>query len=396
MFESWRQFIYTYRILNNLTNDLNRYSLQVVPRHINSPPLSAAPSQASPAQPQQPTTAPVSHLNNAAVPKSQHTLSRYLQHHRGALRPVAASARVSRPPKNDLVQQRQQAKNEALQMIALRHQPPPTNLPSFILPSFLAYPFPSRSLLPPILRAADIPQTGASAIDDSLQSRDLVPLNYFKDIRLVPSGSSTKVDNSLPDHQESLQEDDTAATRGGPSNPIMASDPAASEQPTSGDQSPIRQSNADCNDGSREPSPDDASEEIETWRERFLLEFINLAYGPSEKEIRQRIQFFHNHSGMTQDELDEARKPYERVCYRQSARSILPFEIDGRPETYQLDRIKCWVNFDLHLVGTHPVWPKDYVPVCTKKELLDAELFARDDDALSEYTMQSVTVPSLA
>ena len=490
MFENWRQFIYTYRILNNLTDDLNRYSLEVVPQHNNSPPmhqmhhnrvpanrsqtksgslqdnasrdtrrpprqgvtpqrprstasalesptppmrrtqfkmasasmskatndsvpedaprfvqrhpnqrtpsqrpLSAAPSQGSPVLLQQPTTTPVSYLNNAAVPKSQHTLSKYFQRERGVLGPVEA---FSRPPKNDLVQQREQAKNKALQVVAPRHRQPPTNLPSSILSSFLTHPFPSRSLLPPIFRAADTPTTGASAIDESLQSRDPVPLNYFKDGRLVLSGSSIKVGTSLPDHKERLQEDDTAATRGSPSNPTVASDPAASEESTSSDQPTVRQSTADCNDGSRESSPDDASEEIDTWREHFLLEIIKLPYGPSEKEIRHRIRFFHNHSGMTQDELDEARKPYERVCYRQTPRSIEPFEIDGRPETYQLDRIKCWVNFDQHLIGRHPAWPKDYNPVCTKKELLDAELFAQDDDAFSEYTTQSVTASSLA
>ena len=84
------------------------------------------------------------------------------------------------------------------------------------------------------------------------------------------------------------------------------------------------------------------------------------------------------------------------MCYRQSSGITKPCEIDGRPETYQLDQIKYWVNFDLHLTGRHPVWPKDYDPICTKKELLDAELFAEDDDAFSVYTTQSVTTSSLA
>ena len=34
----------------------------------------------------------------------------------------------------------------------------------------------------------------------------------------------------LLDHKERLQEDDTAATRGGASNPMVASDAAASEE----------------------------------------------------------------------------------------------------------------------------------------------------------------------
>ena len=95
---------------------------------------------------------------------------------------------------------------------------------------------------------------------------------------------------------------------------------------------------------------------------------------------------------MTQDEVNLARKPYERVCYRQSPRINEPFQIDGRPETYQLDRIKRWVNLDMHL--RHPLWPKDYVPVCTKKELQEAELHAQDDDAFSVYTMLTETASS--
>ena len=208
-------------------------------------------------------------------------------------------------------------------------------------------------------------------------------------------GSSTKADTSSLDHKERLQEDDTAATRVGASNSTVASDSAASEESTIANQPTIRQSIADYDDDSQESSHHDDAKEINAWRELFLLEFIKLPYGPSEKEIRQRIRFFHHHSGMTQNELDEERKRYERICYRQSPRSIKPFEIDGRPKTYQLDRIKCWVNFDQHLIGRHPAWPKDYNPVCTKKELLDAELFAHDDDTFSEYTTQSVTASSL-
>ena len=48
-------------------------------------------------------SAPISHLNNAAIPKSQQALSKYLQRDRVVLGPV------SRPPKNDRVQQREQA-----------------------------------------------------------------------------------------------------------------------------------------------------------------------------------------------------------------------------------------------------------------------------------------------
>ena len=299
---------------------------------------------------------------------------------------------LSRPPKNNLVQQREHAKNEeSLQVVAPRHLQPPTNLPSFVIPSFLTDQFLSRFLLPQIFRTTDTSTTGASAMNEAVQSRDLVPLNYFKDGRLVTSWNSIKVDTSSPDHKERLQADDTAATRGGPFNPMEASDPAASEESISGHQSTTRVSNVDCNDGSRESSPDDSSEDIDAWREHFLLEFIKLPYGPSEKEVRDCVQFFRSRSGMTQDELDEARKQYERVCYRQSPRSLAPFEIDGRPETYQLDRIKCWVNFNLHLTGRHTAWPKDYNSVCTKQELRDADRFAQDDDAVSEYTIQSVT-----
>lgn len=346
----------------------------------------------SPSLPQQPNTTSVSHLNDTAVPKSQNTLSNHSQRERGVFGPVAAFGRLSRPPKNNLVQQREHAKNEeSLQVAAPRHLQPPINLPSFVILSLPTDPFLSRSLLPLIFRTTDTSTIGASAMNEAVQSRDLVPLNYFKDGRLVTSWNYIKVDTSSPDHKERLQEDDTAATSGGPFNPIEASDPAASEESICGYQSTTRVSNVDCNDGSRESSPDDSSEDIDTWREHFLLEFIKLPYGPSEKEVRDRIQFFGSRSGMTQDELDEARKQYERVCYRQSPRSLGHFEIDGRPETYQLDRIKCWVNFNLHLIGRHPAWPKDYNSVCTKKELLDAYLFAQDDDAFSEYTIQSET-----
>ena len=308
------------------------------------------------------------------------------------------------------MQQREQAKNQTLQVVAPRpRQPPtdlqvvasrqrqpPTDLRFSILSPFLTHPFAPWSLLPPMFRAADTPTTDASAIDESLQSRDPVPLDEFKDDRLVLLPSSIKVDTLFSDDTERLQENDAAATRDGPPDPIVASDPAASEEFTSGDQPDIEQSTTVYNDSSRESSPDDASEEIDNWRERFLLEFSKLPYGPSEIEIRERIQFFHHSSGMTQYELNEARKPYERVCYRRSPRSLEPFSIDGRPETYQLDRIKTWVNFDLHLVSRHSVWPEGYDPVCTMAELQDAELFAQDDDAFSEYTMQSVTASSLA
>ena len=346
----------------------------------------------SPSLPQQPTTTPVSHLDDTAVTKSQNTLSKHFQRERGVFRPVAVVDWLSRPPKNNLVQQREHAKTEeSLQVVAPRHLQPPTNLPSFVIPSFLTDPFLSRFLLPPIFRTTDTSTTGASAMNEAVQSRDLVPLNYFKDGRLATSWNSIKVDTSSADHKERLQADDTAATRGGPFNPMEASGPAASEESISGYQSTTRVSNVDCNDGSRESSPADLSEDTDAWREHFLLEFIKLPYGPSEKEVRDHIQFFRSRSGMTQDELDEARKQYERVCYRQSPRSSGPFEIDGRPETYQLDRIKCWVNFNLHLTGRHPAWPKDYNSVCTKQELRDADLFAQDDDAVSEYTIQSVT-----
>lgn len=355
-------------------------------------PRSTASTVQSPSLPQQPNTTSVSHLNDTAAPKSQNTLSKHSQRERGVFGPVAAFGRLSRPPKNNLVQQREHAKNEeSLQVAAPRHLQPPTNLPSFVILSLPTDPFLSRSLLPLVFRTTDTSTIGASAMNEAVQSRDLVPLNSFKDGRLVTCWNSIKVDTSSPDHKERLQEDDTAATRGGPFNPIEASDPAASEESISGYQSTPRVSNVDCNDGSRESSPDDSSEDIDTWREHFLLEFIKLPYGPSEKEVRDRIQFFGSRSGMTQDELDEARKQYERVCYRQSPRSLGHFEIDGRPETYQLDRIKCWVNFNLHLIGRHPAWPKDYNSVCTKKELLDAYQFAQDDDAFSEYTIQSET-----
>ena len=361
----------------------------------------------SPTLPQQPITTPVSHLDDTVVIKFQDTWNKHFQGERGVFGPVAASGWLSRPGKINSVQQHEHAKIEqSLQVVAPRHRQPPTKLPSFVIPSFPIDPFLSRSLLPPIFRATETSTTGASAINEAVQSRDLVPLNYFKeavhskdlvplnsfkDGKLVPSGNSIKVDTSSPDHKERLQQDDTVATRGGPFNPMEASDPAASEESISGYRSTTRVSSVDCNHDSREPSPDGSSEDIDTWREHFLLELIKTPYGPSEKEVRDRIQFFRNPSGMTQAELDEARKQYERVCYRQCDRSLGPFEIDGRPETYQLDRIKCWVNFNMHLIGTPPVWPKDYDSVCTKKELLDAGSFAQDDDAVSEYTIESVT-----
>ena len=156
-------------------------------------PLSAAPSQESPVLLQRSTTVPISRPKNAAISKSRHTLSDYFQRERGVIKSLAAQSRVSRLSENDLVQQGEQAKNRALQVVIPRHRQPPTNLSSFILSSFLPHPFPSRSLPPPIVRVTDTSTPGASAIDGSLQLGVPVPLHYFKDGKLV---SSRKLDQS--------------------------------------------------------------------------------------------------------------------------------------------------------------------------------------------------------
>ena len=425
-------FIYAYRTMNNLTDDLNRYSLQVVPRHDDSPPLNHDDASRDTRRPPRQATAAQRAVYASSSQGSQFTKD--LQRQRSMPRAMAASGGVStKPAEDDLGQQRGQAQ----MVVAPHHQQPPANPPDFIIPSFLSSPIRSTSLLPqysppadtlttstsaiddslqsrdldpfrslllPKFGAADAPTTGPATIDKSLESRQLVPLNYFKDNGLGPLESSLKDDTLLPDHKDRLQEDDTAATSSGASNPMVASDLVAPEESTSGDQrQSLRRSRAgsshisttDYNDSVRESFPDDASEELDTWREQFILEFITLPYGPSEEEIRRRIHFFQDHSGMTQDEIDEARKPYERVCYRQSPRSNEPFLIDGRIETYELDRIKCWVNFNRHLTRRHPAWPEHYQPICTEGELLNALVYAQDDDAVSMYTTQSVTASSL-
>lgn len=185
--------------------------------------------------------------------------------------------------KNDLVQRSEQA----LQAFTPLCRESLINLPPPVLSSFHTRPFPSGSQTPPVSRPIVIPITGTSCIEGSRQSRDLVASNYLDDGRLSPSWSAITADTLLPDYRRYLQ-----------------------EEPIDG------QATADCNDGSQESWPDDASEDLDVWRENFLVELINLPHAPSKEDIVRRVEFFDCSSGMTEDEVNLARKPYERVCYR--------------------------------------------------------------------------------
>ena len=61
-------------------------------------------------------------------------------------------------------------------------------------------------------------------------------------------------------------------------------------------------------------------ETLEVWREQFIRDFVKPPYTLKEDKVRRRIRYFPSPNGMTQDEIKETRRPYERVYYRASPR----------------------------------------------------------------------------
>ena len=85
--------------------------------------------------------------------------------------------------------------------------------------------------------------------------------------------------------------------------------------------------------------------------------------------------------------LDADQRRYERGCFSKRESFTESFSIFGRLETEQFDRLKCWVQFNLHMMYYGHVWPDGYEPVSSAGELKQLE---DDDDLSSIFELWSV------
>ena len=129
---------------------------------------------------------------------------------------------------------------------------------------------------------------------------------------------------------------------------------------------------------------------INHWRRGFIARILKWKCKrgcPKVEVILRMIQFLPN-GRISKDSLDAEQRRYERRCasQRETVSEFVP--IYGRPETQQLDLLKCWVHFNMHLMYGHGrIWPDEYQVISSDAELQEKH---DEDNLSSNFDLETV------
>lgn len=82
---------------------------------------------------------------------------------------------------------------------------------------------------------------------------------------------------------------------------------------------------------------------------------------------------------------------YERHVLKGNSRETQPIRVYGTSELYELDRLKCWVNFNSHKDDSRNPWPPRYTP---KYETDNMDNMSMTSVFSSDYTVGTSSVRS--
>ncbi|KAI4184567.1 MAG: hypothetical protein LQ346_006091 [Caloplaca aetnensis] len=111
--------------------------------------------------------------------------------------------------------------------------------------------------------------------------------------------------------------------------------------------------------------------DIVAWRRicknRLLDEARGWTYAPNERDLKKYLCFDdHDDAGglKTPTDYDIYRdwRRYEGHATSWAPRHTMPIQVYGTPGLYPLDRLKFWVNLNMHLCHPGQPWPPGYKP----------------------------------
>lgn len=137
------------------------------------------------------------------------------------------------------------------------------------------------------------------------------------------------------------------------------------------------------------PSPKDHRAVRTECKERLFLEAKKWSYSPDNKTLKRLLCFDDDdderaHRIPPPDILIWDQRRYEKHVRAQHERHTLPIRVYGTPALYELDRLKCWVNLNMHRDDHKNPWPPGYI--CISSELDQEDILDDASSVLSSST----------